>query len=315
MSEMLDLIDPFERLLAEHCAPRVIRDIERGGDWEPTWAAIADSGFLDGLVPEENGGFALGLVDIAPLIARIGASAVPLPIAETMVARALLSRSRLPFPTGPIVLATSSGPTPFGAIAHHAVSGTATEVVLLAADSADPAIVGTLDRRFPTDNSGLRGIAAVIRAQLIAGAADRILDLSVSYANDRQQFGKPIGRQQAVQQQLAILAEQAVSARICAAIGMRAGLMPVLRDVATAKIGAGIAAKRIASIAHAVHGAIGVSEEFDLQLLTRRLYAWRLADGSEQFWSRCLGERALADPHCSALTFALQQSHAGFGST
>lgn len=36
-------------------------------------------------------------------------------------------------------------------------------------------------------------------------------------------------------------------------------------------------------------GAIGISEEYDLQLLTRRLHEWRLADGSEGYWEDLLG--------------------------
>ena len=45
----------------------------------------------------------------------------------------------------------------------------------------------------------------------------------------------------------------------------------------------------VAGIAHAVHGAIGISEEYDLQLLTRRLHEWRMADGSEGYLSQVLG--------------------------
>ena len=41
--------------------------------------------------------------------------------------------------------------------------------------------------------------------------------------------------------------------------------------------------------------AIGISEEYDLQLFTRRLYEWRLADGSESYWNRLLGQARLAD--------------------
>ena len=51
----------------------------------------------------------------------------------------------------------------------------------------------------------------------------------------------------------------------------------------------GEAATRVAATAHAVYGAIGISEEHDLQLFTRRLHEWRLADGSETYWNRLLG--------------------------
>lgn len=301
---MQELIGPFERLLAEHCAPAVVRKIEEGGDWRPLWKAVAESGFLDSLVSEDLGGFGLSLTDVAPLIALVGAHAMPLPVGETMVARALLARCGQEAPDGPIALATGRSPMPFGALADHCIHGAPAAVRLVALPGETGVIAGTLDRVIDAAE-GLAASAAVIRAQLIAGAAGRLLETTVNYANERQQFGKPIGRQQAVQQQLAVLAEQAVAARISAAIGARGGLVPDLRAAAVAKIGTGIAAEQVAAIAHAVHGAIGISEEFDLQLLTRRLHLWRLADGSERYWAQRLGEANLGDGGKSALAFVL----------
>ena len=49
----------------------------------------------------------------------------------------------------------------------------------------------------------------------------------------------------------------------------------------------------VANTAHALHGAIGVTEEYDLQLLTRRLHEWRLAHGAESHWHRIVGEQVL----------------------
>ena len=67
-----------------------------------------------------------------------------------------------------------------------------------------------------------------------------------------------------------------------------------LAVAATAKATTSAAAPRIAATAHAVHGAIGISEEYDLQLLTRRLHEWRLADGSEGYWAQALGTARLS---------------------
>ena len=55
------------------------------------------------------------------------------------------------------------------------------------------------------------------------------------------------------------------------------------------------AAARIAATAHAIHGAIGISEDHELQLYSRRLHEWRLADGSETYWNRLLGAARLGD--------------------
>ena len=148
----------------------------------------------------------------------------------------------------------------------------------------------------PIVPGGLRRAAAVLRAALIAGAADRLTTMTADYANERIQFGKPIGKQQALQQQLAVMAEDMVAARIAAHIGGAASFPPALAAAATAKSVASSAAARVAAIAHAVHGAIGISAEYDLQLYTRRLQAWRLADGSESYWNRLLGAERLAAP-------------------
>ena len=61
-----------------------------------------------------------------------------------------------------------------------------------------------------------------------------------------------------------------------------------------AKARSSAAVSAVASIAHAVHGAIGVTQEFHLQLLTRRLHAWRLEAGGEDYWHRKLGAALLS---------------------
>jgi acyl-CoA dehydrogenase len=150
---------------------------------------------------------------------------------------------------------------------------------------------------------GLRPIAAVLRAAAIAGAADRLLQTTVAYANERAQFGKPIGKQQAIQQQLAVMAELTVAARIAAQIGCAAGWPPALPAAATAKQVTSAAAGEIANIAHAVHGAIGISEEYDLQLFSRKLHEWRLADGSASYWATLLGRERLSGGELSSVDY------------
>ena len=139
-------------------------------------------------------------------------------------------------------------------------------------------------------------IGAVVAAAAIAGAGDRVLAMTIDYANQRVQFGKPIAKQQAVQQQLAVMAEHVVMARIAGQIGCAHGLMPPLEIAAIAKQGASRAAVPIAAIAHAVHGAIGISEAHDLSLYTRRLHQWRSIHGSESYWAEQLGRARLTSP-------------------
>lgn len=138
----------------------------------------------------------------------------------------------------------------------------------------------------------IAGARPLLLAAAISGAADRVLTMTAGYANERNQFGKPIGRQQALQQQIAVMAEECVAVRLAVALAGEGALDPV--RVACAKAVASAAAPRIANTAHAVHGAIGISAEYDLQLYTRRLHAWRLDEGAESHWNRRIGQAMLA---------------------
>jgi alkylation response protein AidB-like acyl-CoA dehydrogenase len=52
-----------------------------------------------------------------------------------------------------------------------------------------------------------------------------------------------------------------------------------------------------------VHGGMGFTEEYDLQLYTRRLHEWRIAYGSEAFWNRELGTELLQKSDTRAIDF------------
>lgn len=165
-------------------------------------------------------------------------------------------------------------------------------------------IAETMVARGLQSNGALpRPIAAVIRAIMIAGAGERVLDMALAHANDRVQFGKPIGKQQALQQNLAVMGEQVILARIAGQMGCRQGLEPSVTLAAVAKQVASAAVPVIASTAHAVHGAIGITAEFDLQLFTRRMHAWRAEQGSEGYWAREMGQARLAQAGSGTVSF------------
>ena len=153
----------------------------------------------------------------------------------------------------------------------------------------------TMIARASGDNEGERreNATAVLHAALIAGAAGRLLDMAVAYANERVQFGKPIGKQQALQQNLAVMAQDVVAVRLAVELAASKG-WPDGAQAAVAKSVAAEAAPRIANTAHAVFGAIGISAEHDLNLYTRALHRWRLAGGAETIWARRLGAQVLA---------------------
>lgn len=142
----------------------------------------------------------------------------------------------------------------------------------------------------------LEMMACLIAAQM-AGAMQRVLEMTLQFANDRQQFGRPLGKFQAIQHQLAVMAEQVLAARMAAQIGCSAsGGRPDLINVSIAKARASEAAVEVTAIAHSIHGAIGFTADYDLQLFTRRLNAWRLQAGSESYWHEVLGQAVLNSP-------------------
>ncbi|MGC1469826.1 MAG: acyl-CoA dehydrogenase family protein, partial [Sphingorhabdus sp.] len=62
-----------------------------------------------------------------------------------------------------------------------------------------------------------RPVGAFIRVAQAAGAMDAALAMSIDYVNTRQQFGKPLGKFQAVQQVLAIFATEAAAVNVAGA--------------------------------------------------------------------------------------------------
>jgi acyl-CoA dehydrogenase len=105
------------------------------------------------------------------------------------------------------------------------------------------------------------------------------------------------------------MAEHAFAARMAAQIGcgvtgeggdadltLPDPLIPDLLRVAVAKARTSEAALEVASLSHSIHGAMGFTEAFDLQLLTRRLHHWRQTAGSESYWHRVLGQALVARP-------------------
>jgi alkylation response protein AidB-like acyl-CoA dehydrogenase len=139
-----------------------------------------------------------------------------------------------------------------------------------------------------------RAVAATVTAGLMAGAMERLVEMTVDYALTRRQFGREIGKFQALQQQIALMAEESVAARMAAAAAFVGAPLdiPVLR-AAVAKMRCGTAMQVVCSVAHAVHGAIGISHEYSLHRLTGRLHSWRMAHGAESYWARRIGVAAI----------------------
>jgi acyl-CoA dehydrogenase len=152
-------------------------------------------------------------------------------------------------------------------------------------------------------------LGALARSVQLAAALRRCQDLSVTYARQRRQFGRTLAELPVIQQELAALAGEVAAAEaasraavtgVTGVTGAGAASLtpesPVARAVAAAKVRAGLAATAGARSAHQIHGAIGITREYELHLHTRSLWAWRDEYGAERTWARRLGETVKASP-------------------
>jgi alkylation response protein AidB-like acyl-CoA dehydrogenase len=137
----------------------------------------------------------------------------------------------------------------------------------------------------PGTVSRVRDARAVHRALDTIGAAARLLEMSVTYAGQRQQFGVPIGSFQAVKHHcsnMAIGVEAGRSALWASALALGTAVSSSARSRAASSgvAYAKAAASAVASTALQVHGGIGFTWEHDLHLLMRRIKVDEAMDGT-----------------------------------
>ena len=101
--------DAARDVLADQCTPAVVRAIEKGGRTAQAttalWEQLEATGLADALLSEADGGAGLGLTQVFGVLEQCGAHALPLPLGETLVARALLAQAGVARTAGSIALA------------------------------------------------------------------------------------------------------------------------------------------------------------------------------------------------------------------
>jgi acyl-CoA dehydrogenase len=148
-----------------------------------------------------------------------------------------------------------------------------------------------------------RHLGAFLRVGQSAGALDAALAMSIEHTNGREQFGKPLSKQQAVQQNLAILACEAAAVNVAGqaaarALDYAADSKDALFEIAAAKLRTNKAIGIGTAIAHQAHGAIGFTQDYALHPLTSGLMRWRSEFGNDAYWADILG--GLASKHGGA---------------
>ncbi|GBE66236.1 acyl-CoA dehydrogenase [Mycobacterium sp. MFM001] len=313
-------------------------------DDQKLWNALQHAGFSDVPVPEALGGAGGSVADAVQLLRAAGAHAAPVPLAEAgLVGGWLLASAGLALPQGVRTVLPPDAPlrldddrlfgtAPAVAWGHRAehVIGLINGVVVLAPGPA--AVGGPAASRGvnladePRDTLVFDGVPVTARADapdeiteqtlwertvlgraaLMAGAVSAVAAMTLRYSREREQFGRPIGRFQAVQAHLVTLHQQA--AVVASAVDGAVEAVELGRggfEIACAKMLADRAAQLVTAAAHQTHGAIGMTKEYPLHYLTRRLWAWRDEAGGHNRWADRLGA-ALVDRGPDALYPAIQ---------
>jgi acyl-CoA dehydrogenase len=339
MTESTLLADAVERFFSERCLPDFVAAAEAGSDTTELWTETEQLGLTLVSVSEDTGGEGGSLADAMTVLRAAGRHAVPLPIAETILAGWLLSEAGLPVGLGPatiapaqpsdhLLLTTRGGGLRITGSALRIPWGCAARrIVVVAPDEADRLHVASVDPAgarvvqgmslaneprdyvdftdVPVEPSACAPVllspdtiqvrGALFRTGMMLGALERARDLAVEHVKVRQQFGRPLARFQAVQQLIAQIARDVAVTRAAvdlAVVAVTDDPGAAWLEVAAAKVVAGQAARGVAARAHQVHGAIGVTKEYPLSMLTRRLWSWRNEFGSEAEWSQRIGAEA-----------------------
>lgn len=321
----------IERLLADTATSQVVLAAENGAWPAALWATVEESGFALAAAPEAAGGAGASWDDLFVVLRACGRHSAPVPLPEAILANWLLGKAGLE----PLSVSLSFSAKPSLTIEHGRVNGRVSDVpwgrhvehIVAIADGDVPTVIvlptAAAKRKAlqlniagePRDDLDFEGATAFMQAPLpfslpreaillggsllrsaqTAGALEAVLDLTTRYAIERVQFGKPIGNFQAIQHQIAVLAEHTAMASVAAeaACAQSADTLALL-PIAAAKICCAEAAGAAAAIAHAVHGAIGFTHEHALHLSTRRLWAWRSEYGSLTHWSQLIGRTVCA---------------------
>jgi alkylation response protein AidB-like acyl-CoA dehydrogenase len=320
--------------LAGECGPDAVRALweSESGRSRALWSQLAEVGLVGALVAESHEGMGLDEVDFVLMCEEVGRAALAEPVIGTAAVAApllrelgdaeLAARWLKPLALGEAIVAVGHPADAFvsdGHVADLLLLGVGdalyalqpAEVELEAQPANDPA--RRIQRvRFAAGDaspvaSGERGRAlldaALDRGALAAaaqqiGVADRLIELAVAYAGQREQFGVPIGSFQAVKHQLAdakLKLEYARPLVYRAAWSLAHGSPRRAVHVSMAKLAAGEAAARASRTALQVHGAIGYTWEQDLHIWMRRAASLAADWGSARFHRQRLADFALAE--------------------
>lgn len=277
------------------------------GDAGPAlWQRLSDLGLADLTGHERRGGSEATWREAAVLVRALSAHGCTLDIGQSdLVAGWLLDHAAI---TAPPALRTVHGLNDIRQDADQSPTARGTRTVVVGrrddgwalaeaehdtAPVEDPAALHWT----PIDGDAVeqaRLRLALVRAVQITGALDTITALAIEHAQTREQFGRPIGTRQAVQQMVShvaaetALARAATDAAVLVAADSTVSTAQLAPAVAVARSCTGHAVDPVVRMAHQVIGAIGTTEEHRLHIFTSAALSLRNQQGTSRDWDRAV---------------------------
>ncbi len=289
------MIESVDKIFSDQIDKKLLDQAEAGQFPTDLWQVICDNGFHQ-LAMADSGA---DLADSFAVLRVAGYHAAPVPLAEVLLGNRWLANTN----SSIVSIGEWGGDHAFNVPwSEHAEKLLAVDrdnrIVEISKESSEAGSNLAFESRdringdIKTVEVAEPGYAlmALSRVCLANGALNRVLELTIQYVGEREQFGRPIAKFQAVQHNLAVAA-----AEVAAATRASDGAMESIGEdrfeleVAAAKGRVGEAITIVTEIVHQLHGAMGFTHEHQLHHFTRRLWAWREEYGDETYWQAKLG--------------------------
>lgn len=316
------LRETVARLFRAESSPARVRTAEATGFDPELWTQLVMMAVPTMRVPESAGGAGLGVFDAVLVAEEAGRQLATVPLAESIVASALLAR--LGDPASQWLERIHHGalitflPLEIHADEAQLVNGATAAEAVLALEANEVLLITDFAPKKPADNLGASNIAKLVlsgpevngrrhvlargqaarraflaameewkllTAAMLVGLGKQALEMAAAYSCERHQFGRPIGSYQGIAHPLADALTELEGAQLLiwrAIWAIAEGRHDAAATVSMAYWWGTQATTRAVTRALRTFGGYGVSLEYDIQLYYRRGKAWGLLAGDPQ---------------------------------
>lgn len=321
-------------LLTNEVTPETIRERweTKTGRSDALWSQLVEMGLTGITVPEEFGGMGMNQIDFVLLAQSAGYVALPEPLVHVALiavpallalGNADLNAQWLPkiadgsakvvvgleenllvedAHIADLLLLQKGGewhavPASAAKLRHNESIDLSRKIFVVEFTPSAATLVAKGDKAKALESVVINHGALAAAAQAL-GVAQRMIDLSVKYTSERQQFGKPIGSFQAVKHHMANIAyklEYAKAPAYRAAYALANNQQRVDLYTSHAKIVSCEVADLAAKNSIQVHGAMGYTWEVDLHIFMKRAWALNNTWGDAAFHKNRVADYVLSD--------------------